>query len=117
MRVEQWARLFQHRLRIESRGPTPGFYEPLFLIFTQLVLPAINNRGGAQWKFKALIGWTGIEIVDRIAKEKSVRKFAFGDDLRQAKDSTARSKRNSTAKKRDANARGSRRRRQRNKAR
>lgn len=84
--VPQWTQLFSKSLK---------GYDSLYNIFTQAVLPAINNKGGSQWRFKALLGWTGV------------------DDLRQGKDSAKRSARDKTAKKRTANARNPRRRRQR----
>jgi len=37
-------------------------YEPLMTVFTQSVLPAINNKTGANWQFKTLIGWTGFDL-------------------------------------------------------
>jgi len=87
--VPQWTDLFTK--------PFAG-YNSLDSIFKQAVLPAINNKGGSQWRFKALLGWTGI-------------------DLRQGKDKPERSTGNKTTKKGPANARNSRRRRQRNKVR
>lgn len=49
--VKQWAEAFQ---RPEVVGK-----KSLFAIYTEDVLPAINTRSGASWKFKNLIGWTG----------------------------------------------------------
>jgi len=68
-----------------------GGYDSLYSIFTQAVLPAINNKGGAQWRFKALLAWTR------------------ADDLRQGKDSNTRSRGNQAIKKGSANARNRRR--------
>lgn len=49
--VKQWAEAFG----------SPGIVgtQSLFAVYTENVLPAINNKGGASWKFKALVGWTG----------------------------------------------------------
>lgn len=84
--VPQWTRLFKTPL---------GDYNALFSIFTQAILPAINNKGGNNWTYKALLAWTGIH------------------DLRPAEDSNTSRRRNKTVKKRDANARHRGRRRQR----
>ncbi len=75
MSVAEWTALFK----------TPrGNYQSLYNIFTQAVLPAINNKGGNQWHFVSLLAWTGLL------------------DIRQAKNSTAPRKWDTTAKKRHA---------------
>ena len=59
-------------------------WDSLFFIFTQKVLPAINNRGGNQWKFKSLIGWTGqrefskTDNSDSPSPSKTVKKRSHG---------------------------------------
>lgn len=75
---------------------TVGKYDSLYSIFTQAVLPAINNKGGSTWRFKSLLGWSGL------------------NDLRPGKNPTAHRAGNKTSKKRTANERSKRRRRQRN---
>lgn len=64
-----------------------GGYESIYSVFTQAVLPAINNRSGANWRFVALIGWAG------------------KNDLREVKDSSRNKRRHKTTNKRNANAR------------
>lgn len=76
--VGQWRTLFQTAV---------GDYKPLFEIFTQSILPAINNKSGAQWKFTALIGWTGLNVI------------------RPGKDTDSNKHRHKASKKRNANAR------------
>jgi hypothetical protein len=82
MNVQEWIRLFQY--------PSKK-YDPLFEIFVQKILPAINNKSGgsAHWRFKALVGWTGIH------------------DLQQGRDTRKRSSRHKTFKKRVSHARHS----------
>jgi hypothetical protein len=57
---------FRRKERPGIRQWLRGFTEPgivgevsLMHVFTQLVLPAINTKTGSEWKFKALLGWTG----------------------------------------------------------
>jgi hypothetical protein len=57
---------FRRKERPGVRQWLKGFTRPgivgevsLMHVFTQLVLPAINNKGGASWRFKALLAWTG----------------------------------------------------------
>jgi len=90
MNVSKWTEL--HRTKV-------GEYNSLYSIFTQAVLPAINNKGGNQWRFKSLIGWAGLS------------------DSRSAKDSAASRRRHKTSKKGNANARRVNRGRHRNKRR
>jgi len=49
--VDSWTRAFQHAGFVGTKS--------LFQIYTLDILPAINNKGGNHWRFKALIGWTG----------------------------------------------------------
>jgi hypothetical protein len=51
MSLSEWGALFRKKIH---------GYESIFRIFTQNVLPAINNKSGAAWRFKSLVGWTGI---------------------------------------------------------
>ena len=48
--IPQWARRFENAV---------GSLHPLLAILNQNILPAINAKGGKDWKFKAVIGWTG----------------------------------------------------------
>jgi len=48
--ISQWARRFENAV---------GSLHPLLAILNQNILPAINAKGGKDWKFKAVIGWTG----------------------------------------------------------
>lgn len=82
--VADWTALFQRK----HKG-----YDSLYSIFTQAVLPAINNKGGSHWRFISLLAWTGLH------------------DIRQGKDSAADRGRDKATKKRAANARDSGRRR------
>lgn len=101
MTVPVWTGLLSKDYVDGSSGyPSPGVYESIFKIFTQKILPAINVRSGNQWKFKTLIGWT-----------------AWADDFRQGRDTDTRTTGNKATKKRNANARDSGRRGQRNKKR
>lgn len=54
MNVETWARL--HRKPV-------GNYQPLYNIFTQAILPAINNKGGNSWAFISLLAWAGVHAI------------------------------------------------------
>lgn len=81
--IPQWTRLFKSVV---------GEYQPLISIFTQAVLPAINNKGGSNWRFKSLLCWTGITMDNR-------------DALSKTKNTAKRRRRNTTTKKRHANAR------------
>jgi hypothetical protein len=83
MSVEEWTALFK-----TGSGP----YQSLYSIFTQAVLPAINNKGGNKWTFTSLLAWAGLR------------------DLRQSKNPDASRTRNKPAKKRNANAHHSNRR-------
>lgn len=78
--VPEWTKLLTKPL---------GKYDSLYSIFTQAVLPAINNKGGSRWRFISLLGWTGVH------------------DLRQGKHSTKRKSGNKATKKRTTNARRS----------
>lgn len=89
--VPEWTKLIKQ--------PYGGYKSSIYSIFTQAVLPAINNKGGSSWRFVALLAWTS------------------ADGLRPSKDSAKRSTGNKATKKRDANARHTHRRRQRNKTR
>lgn len=82
--VREWVKLMQHPF---------GGYDSIYSVFTQAVLPAINNRSGSQWRFVSLIGWAG----------KS--------DIRKNNDTSKRSRRNKTPKKRISHARSRNRRR------
>lgn len=88
--VAEWTKLFKHPY---------GGYESIYSVFTQAVLPAINNRSGASWRFIALIGWAGKH------------------DLPKTKDTAGNRRGNKTAAKGNANARNSNRRRHGNKTR
>lgn len=83
MHVGTWAKLHQEGI---------GSYASLYSVFTQSVLPAINNKGGNKWRFVSMLGWAGVRAD------------------RSAKSSTASRGRNKAAKKRNANARRRRRR-------
>ena len=48
--VNQWAQRFSAKVKD---------LRPLLEVLTQSILPAINAKGGKDWKFKAVIGWTG----------------------------------------------------------
>mgnify|MGYP003449225472 CR=1 FL=1 len=50
MPLADWSRRFENPV---------GSLVPLLNILNQNILPAINAKGGRDWKFKALIGWTG----------------------------------------------------------
>lgn len=82
--VSEWTRL--HAVQVEG-------YDSLYFIFTQKVLPAINNKGGNRWSFTSLLAWAGLS------------------DSRPATDSKASRRGNKTVKKGSANARRRNRRR------
>lgn len=86
MSVDTWARL--HRQPVEG-------YDSLYSIFTQAVLPAINNKGGNKWSFTSLLAWAS-------------------SDRRSTKNPSASRRGNKTANKRNANARRGNRSRHRN---
>lgn len=57
---------FRRKERPGVRQWLKGFTQPgivgevsLMHVFTQLVLPAMNNKSGGAWRFKALLAWTG----------------------------------------------------------
>lgn len=87
MTVSEWGRMHKERV---------GKYDSLYNVFTQAVLPAINNKGGNAWRFISLLGWTGLR------------------DIYRPEDTAASKGRNKTAKKRTTAKRGSNRRRHRN---
>ncbi len=64
-----------------------GGYEIIYSVFTQSILPAINTKSGAAWRFVSLLAWTGI------------------NDIRQGENPVRNKRRNKTIKKRNANAR------------
>jgi hypothetical protein len=99
--IHQWHTLFAKGITTKERR-----YDSLHSIFTQAVLPAINAKGGNDWRFISVLCWTGITTVPvtKERKQAAVREFAFGD-LRQTKNPTASRKRDSAPKKRTANAR------------
>ena len=69
--ISQWARRFENAV---------GALHPLLAILNKNILPAINAKGGKDWKFKALIGWTGYNEPKKpkdsrvSAKDKSSKK-------------------------------------------
>lgn len=78
MSVAQWSTL--HKKRV-------GNYDSLYNVFTQAILPAINNKGGNAWRFISLLCWTG------------------QDELQRAKDTASPKRRNKTSKARNAKPR------------
>lgn len=80
MTVSQWVRYFTHSLKRGDRR-----LAPLHEILTQTILPAINNKGGNEWRFISLIAWTG-QL----------------NDYPESKDSATSKKRNHASKKRIA---------------
>jgi hypothetical protein len=70
-----------------------GGYESIYSVFTQSILPAINNKSGAAWRFISLIAWTGL------------------NDIRQVKNPAGSMRGNKAVKKGNANARNTARRR------
>lgn len=99
--VPEWTRLFKRAV---------GSYQPLMSIFTQAVLPAINNKGGNNWRFKALLCWTGV-ITFTDTQRKAGSRFAQPDAVQQAENISGNRRRDKTPNKRNANARKRNRRR------
>lgn len=40
-------------------------YISLFRIYTENVLPAINVKTGSRWRFKSLVGWSGLRGISK----------------------------------------------------
>lgn len=89
--VKEWERFFN--------TPLDGYKHSLYTNITQGILPAINNKSGTEWRFISLLAWTR------------------GDDLHRRKNTAKSHTGHKAAKKRNANARNTNRRRHRNKKR
>lgn len=65
MNVAQWSDMYKKGY---------GSYNSLYNIFTQAVLPAINNKGGNQWRFISLLCWTGVNDLRRAKNPAASRR-------------------------------------------
>lgn len=72
---------------------TKAYGDSAYNVLTQKILPSINNRGGAEWRFISLLAWNG------------------DNGLSKDKNTNTSKGRNKTTKKRNANARNRNRRR------
>lgn len=80
---------FRRKERPGIRQWLKGFTRPgivgevsLMHVFSQIVLPAMNNKTGAQWRFKALLAWTGKLDSPKIRDSKTPKRDKNADSER-----------------------------------